>query len=54
MDYCMFRRNTYLDAWEASGGLKATVDNRVTTRLSIYPHSFLVLLCFFQPESCFP
>ena len=26
---------------EARGGLKATVDNRVTTRLSLYLHSFL-------------
>ena len=25
---------------EARGGLKATVGNRVTTRLSLYPHSF--------------
>ena len=41
---------------EARGGIKATVGNRVTTRLSLYPHSFLLLFffCFFQPESCFP
>ena len=32
---------------EARGGLKATVGNRVTTRLSLYPHSFLFFsVCF--------
>ena len=38
---------------EARGGLKATVGNRVTTRLSLYSQ-FFVRFCFFQPESCFP
>ena len=38
---------------EAREGLKLIVGNRVTTRLSLYPHSFF-LFCFFQPESCFP
>ena len=39
---------------EAKAGLKATVGNRVTTRLSLYSHSFFALFCFFQPASCFP
>ena len=39
---------------EASGGLKATVDNRVKPDLSLYQHSFFVNFCFFQPDSCIP
>ena len=39
---------------EAKGGLKATLGNRVTARLSLYLHSFFALFCFFQRESCFP
>ena len=38
---------------EAERGLKATVGNTVTTRLSLYPIVLFVLFCFFRPESCF-
>ena len=38
---------------EARGGLKATVGNRVTTRLSLYPLSFL-LFSVFHPEPSYP
>ena len=36
---------------EARGRLKATVDNRVTTRLSLYPHSFLFFSVSFGEHS---
>ena len=39
---------------EARGGLKANAGKRLTTLLSLYPHSFFVTFCFFQPECCFP
>ena len=53
MDYRMLRRK-YLPGCfgEARGVLNATVGNRVTTRLSLYPHGSFVLFCFFQPEPC--
>ena len=39
---------------EARGGLKATVGNRVTTRLSFYPHSFLFFSVSFNQSLLFP
>ena len=42
---------------EAMGGLKATVGNRVTTRLSLYPNSFSffsVVFFFFNQSFVFP
>ena len=54
MDYRMFRKKIL--TWmrrEAGGSLKATVGNRVTTRLSLYPHSLFVLFCFVSPRVLF-
>ena len=39
---------------EARGGLKATESNRVTTRLSLYPHSFLFFSVSFNQSLVFP
>ena len=39
---------------EASGCLKVTVGNRVTTRLSFYPHSFLFFSVSFDQRLVFP
>ena len=39
---------------EARGDLKAIVGNRVTTRLSLYPHSFLFLSVSFNQSLVFP
>ena len=39
---------------EAKGGLKVTVGNRVTTRLSLYPHSFLFFSVPFNQGVVFP
>ena len=39
---------------EARGGLKATVGNRVTTRLSLYPHSLLFFSVSFNQSLVFP
>ena len=39
---------------EARGGLKATVSNRVTTRLSLYPHRFLFFSVSFNQNLDFP
>ena len=38
---------------EARGGLKVTVGNRVTTRLSLYPHSFLFFSVSFNQNLVF-
>ena len=38
---------------EARAGLKATVGNRVTTRLSLYLHSFFFFFVSFN-QSCLP
>ena len=38
---------------EVRGGLKATVGNIVTTRLSLYPHSFLFLSVSFRQSLVF-
>ena len=51
----MFRRKIL--TWmlrEAKGGLKATADNRVTNRISIYPHSFLLYFVSFNQSLVFP
>ena len=48
------KENTYLDAYGSQGGLKATVGNRVTTRLSLYPHSFLFFSGSFNQSLVFP
>ena len=45
--------NTYLVPKEARGGFKATAAKKVTTLLSFYSHSFL-LLSILKPLSCFP
>ena len=39
---------------EARGGLKATVGNKVETDYHFIRIVFLVLFCFFQPDSCDP
>ena len=39
---------------EARRGLKATVNNRVTTRLSLYPHSVLLFSMSFNQILVFP
>ena len=39
---------------EAWGGLKSTVGNRVTTRLSLYLHSFLLFSVSFNQGLVFP
>ena len=51
MDHGLFRKNTVLK--EAGGCLKATEGKRITTLLSLYPNSFLLLSVFFS-ESCLP
>ena len=50
MDYRLFRRNYLLGCL---GKLGEVSGKRVTTLLSLYPHSFS-FLSVFQPESCFP
>ena len=54
MDYRMFEPTKILTSMirEAWGGLKAAVDNRVTTRL--YPHSFLFIFVSFNQSLVFP
>ena len=39
---------------EVKGGLKVAVGNKVTTRQSIYPHSFLFFSVFFNQGLVFP
>ena len=39
---------------EARGGLKATVGNRVTTRLALYMHSFLFFSVSFNQSQLIP
>ena len=46
--------NTYLELREAWGGLKARVGNRVTSRLSLYPHSLLFFSVSFNQSLVFP
>ena len=39
---------------EVRGGLKVTVGNRVTTRLSLYPHNFMFFSVSFDQSLVFP
>ena len=53
MDCCMFRRKYLLGCLGNLGGLKATVGNRVTTWLSLYPHSFFCSFLFLSARVFF-
>ena len=46
--------NIYLTVREARGDLEVTVGNRLTTRLSLYPHSFLFFSVSFNQSFVFP
>ena len=54
MDYRTFRRKYLPGCLGKLGGLKATVGNRVTTRISLYPHVYLFFSVSFNQSLAFP